>query len=70
LTAESGSSSAPASSTASVSAGQQQPVNISVGKEMVVNGENGYDEGSGKQSPSREDRELQEWYKNCCYLKC
>ncbi|QCD88944.1 hypothetical protein DEO72_LG3g3496 [Vigna unguiculata] len=57
---ESGSSSAPASSTASVSAGQQQPVNISVGKEMVVNGENGYDEGSGKQSPSREDRELQE----------
>lgn len=68
LISESGSSSAPASTT-SVSAGQQ-PVNISVGKEMVVNGENGYDEGNGKQSPSHEDRELQEWYKNCSYLKC
>ncbi|KAK7341148.1 hypothetical protein VNO80_24073 [Phaseolus coccineus] len=55
---ETSSSSAPAS-TVSVSAGQQ-PVNISVGKEMVVNGENGYNEGNGKQSPSHEDRELQE----------
>jgi len=68
LIPESGSSSAPAC-TASVSAGQQQ-VNISVSKEMVVNGENGYSEGNGKQSPSHEDRELQEWYKNCSYLKC
>ncbi|TKY67944.1 Zinc finger CCCH domain-containing protein 53 [Spatholobus suberectus] len=55
---ESGSSSAPAS-TSSVSAGQQ-PVNISVGKEVVVNGENGYNEGNGKQSSGHEDRDLQE----------
>ncbi|KAG4966766.1 hypothetical protein AAZX31_12G010900 [Glycine max] len=55
---ESGSSSAPAS-IASVSVGQQQ-VNISVGKEVDVNGENGYDEGNGKQSSSHEDRDLQE----------
>ncbi|XP_040861051.1 zinc finger CCCH domain-containing protein 53 isoform X1 [Glycine max] len=55
---ESGSTSAPAS-TASVSAGQQ-PVNISVGKEVVVNGENGYKEGNGKQSSSHDDCDLQE----------
>ncbi|KAL2329307.1 hypothetical protein Fmac_022734 [Flemingia macrophylla] len=56
---ENGSSSA-AASTAPVSAGQQQPVNVSVGKEMMVNGENGYNESNGKQSSSHEDRDLQE----------
>ncbi|KAL5143413.1 Zinc finger CCCH domain-containing protein 53 [Glycine soja] len=55
---ESGSTSAPAS-TASVSAGQQ-PVNIAIGKEVVVNGENGYKEGNGKQSSSHDDCDLQE----------
>nr|KYP67977.1 Zinc finger CCCH domain-containing protein 46 [Cajanus cajan] len=56
---ENGSSSA-AASTAPVSAGQQQAVNVLVGKEVVVNGENGYSEGNGKQSSSHEDRDLQE----------
>ncbi|KHN11720.1 Zinc finger CCCH domain-containing protein 53 [Glycine soja] len=55
---ESGSTSAPAS-TASVSAGQQ-PVNIAIGKEVVVNGENGYNEGNGKQNSSHDDCDLQE----------
>ncbi|XP_061352429.1 zinc finger CCCH domain-containing protein 53-like isoform X2 [Gastrolobium bilobum] len=55
---ESGSSSGP-TSTASVSVGQQ-PVNISVGKEVMVKEENGYSEGNGKQSSSHEDRDLQE----------
>ena len=67
MISESGSSSAPAS-IASVSVGQQQ-VNISVGKEVDVNGENGYDEGNGKQSSSHEDRDLQEWYKTFSYFE-
>ncbi|KAG4966765.1 hypothetical protein JHK87_032416 [Glycine soja] len=55
---ESGSTSAPAG-TASVSTGQQS-VNISVGKEVMVNGEDGYDEGNGRQSSSHDDCDLQE----------
>ena len=67
LIPESGSTSAPAG-TASVSTGQQQ-VNISVGKEVMVNGEDGYDEGNGRQSSSHDDCDLQEWYKNCSHLE-
>ena len=66
---ESGSSSAPATSAAPVSVGQQQPVNISVGKEVGANGENGYSDGNGKQSSSPEDRDLQEWYKTYSHLE-
>jgi hypothetical protein len=61
LIAEIGSSSAPASAV-SVSVGQQ-PLNVSVSKEVVVNGENGYSQGNGKQSSNHEDRDLKEWYK-------
>lgn len=67
LIPESGSISAPAS-TVSVSAGQQQQVNVSVMKEVVVNGENGYSEGNNKkQRSSHEERDLQEWYRACSH---
>nr|KYP59561.1 Zinc finger CCCH domain-containing protein 46 [Cajanus cajan] len=59
---ESGSASAPAS-TASIPVDQQplqQAVNISVGKEVAVNGENGNSDRDGKQSSSHKDRDLQE----------
>ncbi|KAL2330735.1 hypothetical protein Fmac_018316 [Flemingia macrophylla] len=59
---ESGSASASAS-TASIPVDQQplqQAVNISVGKELAVNGENGNSDGDGKLSSSHKDRDLQE----------
>jgi hypothetical protein len=57
----SGSGSGPAS-TASIPVDQQ--VNISVGKEVAVNGgENGNSDASGKQSSNHEDSDLQERYK-------
>ncbi|XP_028776359.1 zinc finger CCCH domain-containing protein 53 isoform X1 [Neltuma alba] len=61
---ESVTSSAPPS-TASIPVDQQplqQAINVSAGKEVTVNGENGNTEGNGKQSSSssHEDRELQE----------
>ncbi|XP_047176477.1 zinc finger CCCH domain-containing protein 53-like isoform X2 [Vigna umbellata] len=55
---ENGSTSAPPS-TDSVSAGLQS-VNVSVGKEVVVNGENGLNEGNDKQNSGHEDIDLQE----------
>lgn len=62
---ENGSCSASAS-TVSASAGQQ----VSAGKEeVVVNVENGDSEGSGKQSSSHEDCDLQEWYETCSHLE-
>lgn len=40
----------------------QQPVKISVGNEVVVNGENGYSEGNGKLISNHEEKnDLQEW---------
>lgn len=63
--AESVTSSAPPASTASIPV--DQAINVSVGKQVTVDGENGNStESSGKQSSSasssHEDRELQEWY--------
>lgn len=56
------------SSTASISVSQQS-VNVSAGKEIVVNGENGYSEGNGKQNSSHDEEiDLQEWYRTCSYL--
>jgi len=67
LVPENGSTSAPPC-TASVSAGQQS-VDISIGKEVVVNGENGLNEGNEKQNSGHEDIDLQEWYKTCFCLE-
>lgn len=62
--AESVTSSAPPATTASIPV--DQAINVSVGKQVTVDGENGNStESSGKQSSSassHEDRELQEWY--------
>ncbi|RDX96852.1 Zinc finger CCCH domain-containing protein 53, partial [Mucuna pruriens] len=57
---ESGSGSAPASTASIDQQPLQQAVNISVGKEVAVNGENGNSDDNGKQSSSHEDRDLQE----------
>jgi hypothetical protein len=54
-------------STASIPVDQQ--VNISVGKEVAVNGgENGNSDASGKQSSNHEDSDLQERYKTFFFI--
>lgn len=56
--------------TTSVYVGQQS-LNGYIGKEVVVNGENGNSEsnGNGKQSSSQdEELDLQEWYKTCFFI--
>lgn len=61
MISENGSGSGSASS-ASIPIDQQ--VNISVGKEVAVNGvENGNIETSGKQNSTHDDSDLREWYK-------
>lgn len=65
-----GSSSSSAHSNASVSAGQQS-VNGYVGKEVLVNGENGNSESNenGKTSSNHEEElNLHEWYETYFHL--